>query len=321
MIRLKEIAEECGVNVSTVSRALKDDSRVKADTRKKIHAMASRMGYTPNWAAQSLKGGKTNTIWFLIADLFNPLTAQLATHCSHELAQARFDLSVILYHNNQDRYEHLLRRLHFGITDGALIVGSHNFNSLKKRGELINDLQERSFPAIFLDRFEWNTRLPIVTTNHFEAISALLENLLSESADLVIDLFSPEENMVEFVRQQALTNFMKIKPQPHQALPSNQIDQILPGEKVVIVASSEVRLKGFLEKRASELENRELLIGVFDHWLGATTPFKKVCVCQQDFKLMAQKACSLLVSRIQNPTFEIPTNTQIPYKALPEVSC
>ena len=74
MIRLKEIAEVCGVNVSTVSRALKDDPRVKADTRKKIHTMASRMGYTPNWAAQSLKGGKTNTIWFLIADLFNPLT-------------------------------------------------------------------------------------------------------------------------------------------------------------------------------------------------------------------------------------------------------
>ncbi len=167
MIRLKEIAEECGVNVSTVSRALKDDARVKADTRKKIHATASRMGYTPNWAAQSLKGGKTNTIWFLIADLFNPLTAQLATHCSHELAQAGFDLSVILYHNNQDRYEHLLRRLHFGITDGALIVGSHNFNSFKQRGELINDLQERSFPAIFLDRFERKSKLPIVTTNHF----------------------------------------------------------------------------------------------------------------------------------------------------------
>ena len=62
MIRLKEIATECGVNVSTVSRALKDDPRIKADTRTKIHAMASRMGYTPNWAAQSLKGGKTNTI-------------------------------------------------------------------------------------------------------------------------------------------------------------------------------------------------------------------------------------------------------------------
>ena len=101
MIRLKEIAEVCGVNVSTVSRALKDDPRVKADTRRKFMPAASRMGYTPNWAAQSLKGAKTNTIWLLIADLFNPLTAQLATYCSHELAQAGFDLSVILYHNNQ----------------------------------------------------------------------------------------------------------------------------------------------------------------------------------------------------------------------------
>ena len=320
MIRLKEIASECGVNVSTVSRALKDDPRVKADTKTKIHAMASRMGYTPNWAAQSLKGGKTNTIWFLIADLFNPLTAQLATHCSHELAQAGFDLSIILYHNKEDRYAHLLRRLHFGITDGTLIVGSHNFNYFKKRGELINDLQERSFPAIFLDRFERETKLPIVTTHHFAAISVLLKNLLGESPDLVINLFDPGKNMVEFARRQALLVLMKEKPQPHQSLTDNQTDQILPGKKIVVLASSEIRVKAFLEKRSPELENRELIIGVFDHWLGPTTPFLKVFVCQQDFKQMAYQACSLLISRIKNPTFEIPTKTQIPHKAMLQVS-
>ena len=320
MIRLKEIASECGVNVSTVSRALKDDPRVKAETRTKIHAMASHMGYTPNWAAQSLKGGKTNTIWFLIADLFNPLTAQLATHCSHELAQAGFDLSVILYHNNQDRYAHLLRRLHFGITDGTLIVGSHNFNSFKKRVELINDLQDRSFPAIFLDRFEKETNLPIVTTHHFEAISTLLKNLLGESPDLVINLFDPGKNMVEFARRQALSVLMKEKSQPHQSLTDNQTDQILPGKKIVVLASSEIRVKAFLKQRSSELANRKLIIGVFDHWLGPTTPFLKVFVCQQDFKQMAYQACSLLISRIQNPTFEIPTKTHIPYKAMLQVS-
>ena len=316
MIRLKEIAEECGVNVSTVSRALKDDARVKADTRKKIHATASRMGYTPNWAAQSLKGGKTNTIWFLIADLFNPLTAQLATHCSHELAQAGFDLSVILYHNNQDRYEHLLRRLHFGITDGALIVGSHNFNSFKQRGELIDDLQRRSFPAIFLDRFERETKLPIVTTNHFAAISALLENLLLQSPDLVVDLFSPSQSMVEYSRHQTLLNLLKVKHPSHQSLFGNTNNKILPGKKVAVLASSEVRVKKFLEKRSQELENRELLVGVFDQWLGTTMPFIEVFVCQQDFKKMAHEACSLLISKIENPSFEIPTNTQIQHKSL-----
>ena len=320
MIRLKEIASECGVNVSTVSRALKDDPRVKAETRTKIHAIASSMGYTPNWAAQSLKGGKTNTIWLLITDLFNPLTAELATHCSHELAQAGFDLSVILYHNNQDRYSYLLRRLHFGITDGTLIVGSHNFNSFKKRGELINDLQKRSFPAIFLDRFERETKLPIVTTHHFAAISVILKKLLVESPDLVINLFDPGKNMVEFARRQALSVLMEEKPQLHQSLTDNQTDQILPGKKIVILASSEIRAKAFVEKRSAELENRELIIGVFDYWLGPTSPFLKVFVCQQDFKQMAYQACSLLISRIQNPTFEIPTKTHIPYKAMLQVS-
>lgn len=320
MIRLKEIAEVCGVNVSTVSRALKDDPRVKADTRKKIHATASRMGYTPNWAAQSLKGGKTNTIWFLIADLFNPLTAQLATHCSHELAQAGFDLSVILYHNDQDRYEHLLRRLHFGITDGALVVGSHNFDSFKKRGELIDDLQRRSFPAIFLDRFERESKLPIVTTDHIAAISALLENLLLQSPDLVVDLFSPSQNMVEYSRHQALLNLLKVKHISHQSLIASPNNQILPGKKVAILASNEVLVKKFLEKRSQELENRELLIGVFDQWLGTTMPFLEVFVCQQDFKKMAHEACSLLISKIQNPAVEIQTYSQIPHKALFQVS-
>lgn len=316
MIRLKEIAEDCGVNVSTVSRALKDDPRVKSDTRKKIHAAASRMGYTPNWAAQSLKGAKTNTIWLLIADLFNPLTAQLATYCSHELAQAGFDLSVILYHNSQVRYEHLLRRLHFGITDGALIVGSRNFNSFKKRGELIDDLRHRSFPTIFLDRFERETQLPIVTTNHIAAISALLDNLLVQSPDLVVDLFCPDENMVEYSRQQALLNFLKVRHQSHQSLSSNPINQISPGKKVAIVASSEVRVKEFLEKKAKDLENREILIGVFDQWLGNTAPFLEVFVCQQDFNLMAHQACTLLISKIQNPSIKIPVNTRIPFKFL-----
>ena len=316
MIRLKEIAEDCGVNVSTVSRALKDDPRVKSDTRKKIHAAASRMGYTPNWAAQSLKGAKTNTIWLLIADLFNPLTAQLATYCSHELAQAGFDLSVILYHNSQVRYEHLLRRLHFGITDGALIVGSRNFNSFKKRGELIDDLRHSSFPTIFLDRFERETQLPIVTTNHIAAISALLDNLLVQSPDLVVDLFCPDENMVEYSRQQALLNFLKVRHQSHQSLSSNPINQISPGKKVAIVASSEVRVKEFLEKKAKDLENREILIGVFDQWLGNTAPFLEVFVCQQDFNLMAHQACTLLISKIQNPSIKIPVNTRIPFKFL-----
>ena len=155
-----------------------------------------------------------------------------------------------------------------------------------------------------------------MTTNHIAAISALLENLLLQSPDLVVDLFSPSQNMVEYSRHQALLNLLKVKHPSHQSLFSNTNNQILPGKKVAILASSEVRVKKFLEKRSQELENRELIIGVFDKWLGPKMPFLEVFVCQQDFNKMAHEACSLLISKIGNPSFEIPTNTRIPYKSL-----
>ena len=62
MIRLKEIALECGVNISTVSRALKNDGRVKESTRHLIRSSAKKLGYTPKLAAQSLVGARTNTV-------------------------------------------------------------------------------------------------------------------------------------------------------------------------------------------------------------------------------------------------------------------
>ena len=44
MITLKDIAEQCGKTVSTVSRALRDDPRVTARTREAIKTLAEEMG-------------------------------------------------------------------------------------------------------------------------------------------------------------------------------------------------------------------------------------------------------------------------------------
>ncbi len=44
MITLKDIAEQCGKTVSTVSRVLRDDPRVTARTREAIKTLAEEMG-------------------------------------------------------------------------------------------------------------------------------------------------------------------------------------------------------------------------------------------------------------------------------------
>lgn len=62
MVTIKDIAKAAGVNHSTVSRALRDDSRVSAAMREKIHTIAKQMDYVPNLAAKKLVRQKTNFV-------------------------------------------------------------------------------------------------------------------------------------------------------------------------------------------------------------------------------------------------------------------
>ena len=55
MVTIRQIAEQCGVSVSTVSKALNDAWDVSGDTAARIRAVAEELGYTPNAAARALK--------------------------------------------------------------------------------------------------------------------------------------------------------------------------------------------------------------------------------------------------------------------------
>lgn len=59
---MKDIALEAGVSKSTVSRALGDDPRVNAKTKKRIRAIAKKFNYQPHKAAQALANKNTNII-------------------------------------------------------------------------------------------------------------------------------------------------------------------------------------------------------------------------------------------------------------------
>ncbi len=68
MVSIKTIAEECGVSIATVSKALNGHSDVGAATKKHVLDTAKRLGYTPNAQARALKTNKTFNIGVLLND-------------------------------------------------------------------------------------------------------------------------------------------------------------------------------------------------------------------------------------------------------------
>lgn len=73
-VTLQDVAEHAGVHASTVSRALDPEKAtlVNPETRDRVRAAASELGYRGDAVASGLRRGKTNTIGLVVADIANP---------------------------------------------------------------------------------------------------------------------------------------------------------------------------------------------------------------------------------------------------------
>jgi LacI family transcriptional regulator len=63
---LKTISEATGFALTTVSRALKNEPDIGAETRAKVQAVAAKLGYRPDRAAQGLRTGRTLVVGLIL---------------------------------------------------------------------------------------------------------------------------------------------------------------------------------------------------------------------------------------------------------------
>ena len=78
MVTLKEIAQHCGVSVTTVSNIVNNSpKKVRNETRKKVMEAIEELGYHPNYFAQGLRRQRTQTIGVITEDLAQFTTPEI----------------------------------------------------------------------------------------------------------------------------------------------------------------------------------------------------------------------------------------------------
>ncbi len=94
MTTAKDVAASLGLSTSTVGRALSDDPRISAATKKRVARAAESMGYVANRAAQMMRGASSDIVGVVVPDISNSFYATIAHALSEVLARNGYHMML-----------------------------------------------------------------------------------------------------------------------------------------------------------------------------------------------------------------------------------
>lgn len=122
MATSKDVARLAGVSQATVSRAISYPQRVTEQTRARVQQAMKTLGYVPHTGAQTLRGGRTNTVGIVVSDLSNPFYPQVLEAITLELDG--YGLRAIIWNASVDNHESALEAIRSRAVDGVIFVAA-----------------------------------------------------------------------------------------------------------------------------------------------------------------------------------------------------
>lgn len=91
-ITIRDIAKQCGVGISTVSRAINNHPDINPETRKMIMEVIEQTGFIPNNSARNLKRTDAKCIAMLVKGITNPFFSKMIEIIEDEAKRKRYAL-------------------------------------------------------------------------------------------------------------------------------------------------------------------------------------------------------------------------------------
>lgn len=135
-ITIKDIAKQCGVGISTVSRALNNHPDINPETRKKILHVIEEMGFIPNNSARNLKRTDAKCIAVLVKGITNPLFSNMIRIIEEETQRNRYALVLRHVEMQEDEVDVALELEKEKRLRGIVFLGGLFEHSEEKLGKL-----------------------------------------------------------------------------------------------------------------------------------------------------------------------------------------
>ena len=204
---LKDIAKLVGVNVSTVSRALKDHPDISVNIKTEIKKIAADLNYHPNLFAASLRNQSTHLIALVIPEITMFFFPSVIKGIEEVVHTAGYQLMVFQSYNSLLReIENIKTCCDIGV-DGLLISlssESNNFNHLL-------ELQELEIPVVLFDKSLDNVPFNQVLIDDVGVAEQATNYLVEKGCKKIVGLFGDPALSITQKRVQGFSKLLNEK--------------------------------------------------------------------------------------------------------------
>lgn len=310
-ITIKQIANELGVSVSTVSKALNNSPEVNSQTKEKIQAFARQNHYRPNLNARRLQGKRTRTLGVVIPEVKHDFFSSVLSGIEFAATEQNYSIVVCLSNETLSTENKALQTLMELDVDGILI-------SLSKETQLKGDFQQLRHcinlgkPMVLFDRITEDIVCDKVVADDVQAAYQATTHLIQTGCHRIALLTVPNYISVANLREKGYKNALidaGLTPLPElirvvEDLSSETeiFDLFLKEDFDAVLCTNEVlAIKALHHAQHLQIEipQRLSIIGIADGFL-TQNAFPKLTAIDQHGEKIGKRSVALLINRLEN---------------------
>jgi len=188
MATIRDVAQEAGVSVATVSRVLNGTARVADHTRARVERVVAKLEYWPHVAAQSLNTSRTHTLGVLLPDLHGQFFSEVIRGVDQGAREQGFQILVSSSHADVNTLMTGARAM-VGRVDGLIVMAPDQATTASMAP------LARRFPVILLNPHHPVEGCGTISVANFEGAVDIVTHLIASGHRSIGIVKGPAGNM------------------------------------------------------------------------------------------------------------------------------
>jgi DNA-binding LacI/PurR family transcriptional regulator len=198
--RIKDLAEELGLSISTISRALTNDKRISERVRNEVATLAKRWGYTRNPFAVNLHQNKSNHIGLILPEFTHHFFSLVLRGIDTVVSEKGYNLIVNTHNDDHEKELKAAHALNSLLVEGMIVCYASN-NEDNEGFKFYKDSIQSGVPVVFFDRLYEDIKASYVITDDFNGAISAIDHLVKTGCRKIGYLCGPDDLSTNYNRE------------------------------------------------------------------------------------------------------------------------